>query len=177
MKVSFFSILELSGLGLRTSPVFFQNSKSQTGLIFQLRSRKEKMMYEKENMRMNENIIITDVHKTPMRRKKRRNRLVFNSFAEIHEAMRPTTTFEETLQGRESPFRRQLDSPQGGMQGDFFVEDETLKLKALFDRVLQELEEISIAKRKRMNKRRSIRVFMSDTLQQTDMACQACSIQ
>jgi hypothetical protein len=141
------------------------------------------MMYEKENVRMNENIIITDVHKTPMRRKKRRNRLGFNSFAEIHEAMRPTTTaFEETLQGRESPFR-QLDSPQGGTQGDFFVEsdffveDETLKLKALFDRVLQELEEISIAKRKRMNKRRSIRVFMSDTLQQTDMACQACSIQ
>ena len=87
------------------------------------------------------------------------------------------TTFEDlcTLQGRESPFRQE-DSPQGGRRSDFYVEEETLKLKAMFDRVLQELEEISVAKRRRMNKRRSIRVFMSDTLQ-TDMACQACFIQ
>ena len=148
MKVSFFN----SSFGLRTSnsTVFFSKFKITEAASFLTgRSRKEKMMYEKENVRMNENIIITDVHKTPMRRNKRRNRLGFNSFAEIHEAMRPTTTgFEDTSQGRESPFRRQLDSPQGGIQGDFFVEDETLKLKALFDRVLLELEEISIAKRR-----------------------------
>jgi hypothetical protein len=129
-----------------------------------------------------DDMIIENIMITPLGKKKRRNRLGFGSFQEIHNAMRPNTSTNEdflySLQGRESPLSmtQEEDSPQGGHRR-MNSEDETLKLKEMFNRVLQELEQISLSKRRRAHRRRSIRDFALDTFQQTDMSCAACSIQ